>query len=123
MSSFAPVGASESHSAHLPYHARLRHLASLVGGVVSVGASDWGDVVVGRLGGSVMVDRCDVLVPLIIVDVLSLPPQNRPGVKQVVLETVDVLVGATDVGEVTEVVVVLSLQPNQPLGETALARV
>lgn len=101
-----------SHSSHIPYHDRRKHFAVLVGGVsvgVAVGVID-----VGRLGGDVMVCSCEVVVPLISVDVLSLQPQKRPGVKHVVL-VVDVSVVLTGVVEVVVVVVVLSLQPNQPL--------
>lgn len=44
----------------------------------------------------------------------SSQPQNRPGVKQVVLDVVSVGV-AGFVVVMVDVVVVLSLQPNQPL--------
>jgi len=88
MSSFASSGVPVSHSSHIPYHERLRHLALLVGGV-SVGVAVGRAVVGGKLGGSVMVDFGDVVVSLIIVDVTSLQPQNLPGVKHVVL-SVDV---------------------------------
>jgi len=88
-------------------------------GGVSVAMGGGRTVVVGRVGGSVIVDSCDVVVSLIMVDVLSLQPQNRPGVRHVVLVVLVVLVvefvvfvGST---AVVVVVVVLSLQPNQPL--------
>jgi len=82
MSSFASSGLSISHSSHIPYHDRLRHLALLVGGVsvsVAVGAA----VVEGSFGGSVIVDCGDVVVPLVSVGVGSLHPQNLPGVRHV----------------------------------------
>jgi len=99
----------------MPYHDRRKHFAVLVGGV-SVG-----DVVVvtdvGRLGGDVIVSSCRVVVPPISVDVLSLQPQKRPGVKHVVLvvDVFVVLTGVVEVVVVVVVVIVLSLQPNQPL--------
>jgi hypothetical protein len=94
MSSLASACSPSSHSSHIPYHERLRHLALLVGGV-SVGVVVGNASVGGNVGGSVMVDDCDVVVSLIIVEVASLQPQNLPGVRQVVLvvdEDVDVVV-------------------------------
>lgn len=99
----------------MPYQLRRMHVAVLVGGVsvtVSTGVVADG----GRLGGEVMV-CCDVVVPLIMVDVLSLHPQNRPGVKQVVLMLlVEVALVSVDfeVVVIDVVVVTLSLQPNHP---------
>jgi len=106
-------GSSPSHSLHRPYHALSMH--SPFSGRSSVGTAEGTVVVVGMLGGAVMVLRsCVVVVPNSVVT-SSLHPQNRPGVKHVVLVTVGV-------GEVVEMVVVvlvtvsvLSLQPNQPL--------
>lgn len=73
-----------------------------------MGAVDGADVEVGMTGGAVMVDSPDVTGGPTSVAVLSMQPQNRPGVRQDVL--VKVGVGVV----VVMVVVVLSLQPNQP---------
>lgn len=114
MSSFAVSGTPASHSVHIPYHARCTQLALLVG-AGSVGLADGGGAVVGSVGGVVIVLFSELVVSLIIVDVLSPHPQNRPGVRHVVV-IVSVLVAVGGVVEVVvEVVVaVLSLQPNQP---------
>lgn len=107
MSSFRS-GSSPSHSLHRPYHARSMH--SPFSGGSSVGTADGVVVVLGMVGGGVMVLRsCVVVVPNSVVT-SSLHPQNRPGVKQVVLVTVGVVVVVVLVA-----VSVLSLQPNQPL--------
>lgn len=108
MSSFRS-GSSPSHSLHRPYHARSMHSPLSRGS--SVGTADGVVVVLGMVGGGVMVLRsCVVVVPKSVVT-SSLHPQNRPGVKQVVLVTVGVVV----VVVVLVTVPVLSLQPNQPL--------
>jgi hypothetical protein len=56
-----------------------------------------------------------VLLEAVVVVISSLHPQNRPGVKHVVL----VAVGVVDVVVVVGDVVVLSLHPNQPLNKVS----
>jgi hypothetical protein len=70
------------------------------------------------LGGEVIV-LCSCIVVLleaVVVVTSSLHPQNRPGVKHVVLVAVGVV---EDVVVLVVVVVVLSLQPNQPLNKVS----
>jgi hypothetical protein len=82
-----------------------------------VGSAEGAVVVLGMLGGEVIV-LCSCIVVLleaVVVVTSSLHPQNRPGVKHVVL----VAVGVVDVVVLVVVVVVLSLQPNQPLNKVS----
>lgn len=112
-----PSGASPSHSLHRPYQARSTHV-SLLGGTELVGAAEGVVVGSGRLGGDVIVlcssEAVVVVVPAPDV-VSSLHPQNRPGVRQLVL----VCVGIVEVVVVVTTLVVLSLHPNQPLIQLA----
>jgi hypothetical protein len=81
------------------------------GGSSSVGTAEGAVVGVGILGGDVIVPGSSVAVVLDMADVSSLHPQNRPGVRHVVLVTL----GVVEVVVVVVVVVVLSLHPNHPL--------
>ena len=112
-----PSGASPPHSLHLPYHARSTQ-PPFSGGSSSVGAAEGAVVGLGMLGGDVIVLCSCVVVLLVSVVAWSLHPQNRPGVRHVVL----VAVGVVDVVVVT-LVVVLSLHPNQPLVKLAKSTV
>jgi hypothetical protein len=86
-------------------------------GASPVGVAEGLALEVGMAGGDVIVlCSCAVVELLSVVVVLSLHPQNRPGVKQVVLVLVAVGVVVEEVVDVVVVLVsVLSLHPNQPL--------
>ena len=72
---------------------------------------------VDMVGGEVIVWCSCVVVTLGSTEVWSWHPQNRPGVKQVVLVSVGVGVGGI---VVVVLVVVLSLHPNQPLDRVSV---